>query len=90
MTMQTTVSADAASLLRNQFRALESVGSFDPDARRRVLLIPREHWCEWSEFVQGGPLPAHPAAPVMLQRVATVTYRLAALIDRRAAAGAWP
>jgi hypothetical protein len=85
--MDTTSRADAASLLRNQFRALESVGTFDADARRRVLLLPQEDWSRWSAFMHGGPLPTHPPAPVMLQRVASVTYRLAALVDRRTAAG---
>jgi hypothetical protein len=88
--MNTTHRADAASLLRNEFRVLESVGMngrFDADAERRVLLIAKEDWSSWSAFRQGGPLPAHPAAPVMLQRVAAATYRLAALADRQVAIG---
>ena len=88
--METTRSADAASLLRNQFRVLESVGPFDADARRRVLLLPHEDWSQWSAFMQGEPLPTHPPAPVMLQRVATVAYRLAALADCRSAARRQP
>ena len=85
--METTRSADGASLLRTQFRVLESVGAFDSDAQRRVLLIARKDWPKWSAFVQGGPLPPHPAPPVMLQRVAAASYRLAALIDRRTSVG---
>lgn len=90
--METANSANVASLLRDQFRALELVGtdiSLDPDRQRRVLLVDEEDWCGWSAFMQGGPLPAHPVAPVMLQRVATATYRLAALADRQTAGGRW-
>jgi hypothetical protein len=90
MIMKTTSRADAASLLRNQFRTLESIGldgRFDAEAERRVLLIAKEDWSKWSAFKQGGPLPAHPAAPVMLQRVAVATYRLAALAHRQVAIG---
>jgi hypothetical protein len=88
--MNTSKCGDTASLLRQQFRVLESVGMdirLDPDAQRRVLLIAEEDWSEWSDFKQGGPLPAHPVVPVMLQRVATAAYRLAALSDRQATAG---
>lgn len=88
--MEITSNTDAASLLRNQFRALESVGlgdRFNAEAQRRVLLIAQEEWSDWSAFIRGGPLPAHPVAPVMLQRLAAVTYRLAALVDRQAAVG---
>jgi hypothetical protein len=88
--MDTIKNSDTASFLRKQFRVLEAVGMdirLDADAQRRVLLIAEEDWCEWSEFKQGGPLPAHPVVPVMLQRVAAATYRLAALVDRQVAAG---
>jgi hypothetical protein len=88
--MDTIKNSDTASFLRKQFRVLEAVGMdirLDADAQRRVLLIAEEDWCGWSEFKQGGPLPAHPVVPVMLQRVAAATYRLAALVDRQVAAG---
>jgi len=84
--METDSSANVASLLRDQLRALELVGAdirLAPDRQRRVLLVTEEDWSGWSAFAQGGPLPAHPVAPVMLQRVAAVTYRLAVLADRQ-------
>ena len=86
--METADGTNVVSLLRDQFRALELVGTdirLVPDRQRRVLLVAEEDWSGWSAFMQGGPLPAHPVAPVMLQRVAAVTYRLAALVDRHTA-----
>jgi hypothetical protein len=88
--MGTASSVSVASLLRDQLRVLELVGSdirLAPDRKRRVLLVTEEDWTGWSAFMQGGPLPAHPVAPVMLQRVAALTYRLAALADRQPACG---
>ena len=58
-----------------------------PDRQWRILLLAEEDWAGWSAFTQGGALPSHPEAPVMLQRVAGVTYRLAALVDRQTAVG---
>lgn len=90
--MEAANSVNVASLLRDQFRALERVGtdiSLNPDRQRRVLLVAEQDWAGWSAFMQGGPLPAHPVAPVMLQRVAAATYRLVALADRQTAGGRW-
>ena len=77
----------AAALLRDQFYALDSVGvqlSLDQDRRRRILLIGRQDWLQWLRFLHDGPLPAQPAVPVMLRRLAAATFRLAALVERQA------
>ena len=39
-----------------------------PDRQWRILLLAEEDWAGWSAFTQGGALPSHPEAPVMLQR----------------------
>jgi hypothetical protein len=78
----------AAMLLRDQFQALDSVGaqlSLDEERRRRILLIDQHAWTQWLRFLRNGPLPAQPAVPVMLRRVAAATFRLAAVAERQAA-----
>jgi hypothetical protein len=80
----------AALLLRDQFRALHSVGAtvnLDEERQRRLLLVSEQDWADWSVFLRDGPLPARPEVPVMLRRVGAVTYRLASLADRQMAAG---
>ena len=54
--------------------------------KKSLLLLEAETWSAWSDFRRGGPLPAHPPAPVMLRRMAAAAYRLAALAERQAAA----
>jgi hypothetical protein len=86
--MEITDNAEVGSILRNQFRALASISlemRLASDRQRRVLLIAEDDWSEWSSFVHGGPLPAYPAPPVMLRRMAAVSYRLACLAERQAA-----
>ncbi len=86
--MEITGSVDVASVLRDQFVAFDAVGSavrLNPDRQRRVLLLGQNDWPDWSHFKDGGPLPAQPMPPIMLQRLASATYRLACLVDRRAA-----
>lgn len=83
--MEITGSIDVASLLRDQFVAFDALGSairLNPDRQRRVLLLAPADWPDWSDFKHGGPLPAQPMPPIMLQRLATATYRLACLVDR--------
>jgi hypothetical protein len=78
----------AAMLLRDQFQALDSVGSqlsLDEERRRRILLIDRQAWPHWLRFLRNGPLPAQPAVPVMLRRLAAATFRLATVAERHAA-----
>lgn len=78
----------AATLLRSQFKALESVGeqlALDEERRRRILLIDQQAWPQWARFLRNGPLPTQPAVPVMLRRVAAATFRLATVAERQAA-----
>ncbi len=75
----------AALMLRNQFQTLDSVGaqlSLNEERQRRILLIGRQEWPQWSRFRRNGPLPAQPTVPVMLQRLAAATFRLATLAER--------
>lgn len=77
----------AAMLLRDQFQALDSVGAplaLDEERRRRILLIDRQSWAQWLRFLRNGPLPAQPAVPVMLRRLAAATFRLATVAERHA------
>jgi hypothetical protein len=74
-------------LVRNQFRLLQLVSrtiGFDEDRQRRALQMTTDRWAEWSVFLLGGPLPAWPKLPVLLQRLGVTTYRLAVLADRLA------
>ena len=87
--MDITRSVDVAAVLRDQFAAFEAINSdikLHRDRQRRMLLIAHDDWDRWSGFMAGGPLPAEPLPPVMLRRLATATYRLACLVDRRSAA----
>ena len=74
----------AATMLRDQFLALDSVLSLDEERRRRILLLDRQQWPQWARFLRNGPLPAEPAVPVMLRRLAAATFRLAAVAERQA------
>jgi hypothetical protein len=79
----------AASLLRDQFHHFRIVGkqvNLDEERQRRLLLVSKADWPDWSGFLRDGPLPARPEAPLMLRRVGAATYRLAALADRQAMA----
>ena len=74
----------AATIVRDQFLALDSVLSLDEERRRRILLLDRQQWPQWARFLRNGPLPAQPAVPVMLRRLAAATFRLAAVAERQA------
>ena len=74
-----------ATMLRDQFLALDSVLSLDEERRRRILLLDCQQWPQWARFLRNGPLPAQPAVPVMLRRLAAATFRLAAVVERQAA-----
>lgn len=76
---------DASSLMRRQFRVLQSVSSqllLDEDRQRRMLLLNRQEWPAWSAFLRDGALPSRPAVPIMLRRLGAASYRLAALAER--------
>lgn len=82
---------DVASMLREQFVTFDAVGhavGLNPDRQRRVLLVARDAWPDWSRFRDGGPLPAQPVGPIMLRRLAAATHRLACLADPLPAAQA--
>ncbi len=75
----------AAALLRLQFQALDNVMapmSIGDDRQRRILLIAPQEWPQWLGFLHNGPLPAQPAVPTMLRRLAAATFRLASLAER--------
>lgn len=84
--METTTERTTASLLRKQFRQLHLVGTrinLDEERQRRLLLVSKKDWPDWSKFLRDGPLPAQPEVPVMLQRLGAATYRVATLADRQ-------
>ena len=79
--------SSAAMLLRDQFQTLDRVGvqlSLNEDRRRRILLLDHQEWPQWVRFLRNGPLPAQPAVPVMLRRLAAATFRLATVAERQA------
>lgn len=83
--MDTRFQTDAVTVLRDQFRTLDRVSQpihVDAERQRRMLLLDRRDWADWSEFRQDGTLPSHPEVSVMLRRLGTATYRLASLAER--------
>jgi hypothetical protein len=73
-------------LARNQLHVFSELGEemrLSEDDRRRLLLLSRQEWANWSDFLQDGPLPAEPGLPVMLRRIGVASHRLAVLADRR-------
>jgi hypothetical protein len=74
------------TLARSQFRVFSSLGEqlqLSEDARRRVLLLSQQEWTHWTDFLDDGPLPAQPQAPVMLRRLGSASYRLAMMAERQ-------
>jgi hypothetical protein len=74
------------ALARSQFRVFSSLGEqlrLTEDARRRVLLLSQQEWAHWTDFLDDGPLPAQPQAPVMLRRLGSASYRLAMMAERQ-------
>jgi len=74
-------------IARDQFQVFSQLGDemrLSMDDKRRVLLLSDKEWSSWSEFCQDGPLPAAPQLPVMLRRLGSASYRLAALAEHRA------
>ncbi len=85
--------ADAAQvaddIARRQFRVFDGIGdriAMSAEDRRRILLLSPEEWSAWSRVPNGGPLPARPGLPLMLQRLGAATHRLAVVAERRGAA----
>lgn len=71
---------------RRQFDAFNEVGRavrISNDDRRRLLLMSPQEWSAWQAFVaDDGAVPAQPAIPVVLRRLAAASYRLAVRADR--------
>ena len=73
------------NLARSQFQVFSHLGDqmqLSDDDQRRVLLLSKQEWSDWSDFLQDGPLPARPQLPVMLQRLGSASHRLAVMADR--------
>ena len=77
---------EPGALTRRQFDAFNEVGHavrIGPDDRRRLLLMSLQEWSAWEAFLaDDGALPAQPAVPVMLMRLANASFRLAVRADR--------
>ena len=81
--MEFTSCIDVASVLRDQFMTFEALGRavrLNPDHQQCVVLPAPDDWLDWFRFQDGGPLPAQPMPPIMLQR-------LACRLERRPPAG---
>ena len=78
--------AEPRALARRQFDAFNEVGqavSISTEDRRRLLLMSPQEWSAWESFLtDDGALPAQPAVPVVLLRLANASYRLTARADR--------
>jgi hypothetical protein len=75
-------------LARSQFQVFSEIGEqmrLSDDDQRRVLLLTKQEWADWSEFRHDGPLPAQPQLPVMLRRLGNASHRLAVIADRATA-----
>jgi phosphoglycolate phosphatase-like HAD superfamily hydrolase len=73
------------NLARSQFRMFSQLGDemhMSDDEQRRVLRLSEQEWANWSDFLDDGPLPAVPQLPVMLRRLGSASYRLAAKSER--------
>jgi hypothetical protein len=67
------------TLARAQFAVFHEAGDVArlTDAERRAALrLNESDWAAWVEFVQDGPLPASPALPDMLCRLAMSSHRM--------------
>ena len=77
---------EPGALTRRQFDAFNEVGRaarISGEDRRRILLMSPREWSDWQAFLtDDGVLPAQPAVPVVLLRLATASYRLAVRGDR--------
>lgn len=76
------------TLARGQWQIYRELGDamgLGEDDRRRVLLLDKQQWTDWAEFLNDGPLPAEPPLPVMLRRLGTASHRLAVLVERERA-----
>jgi hypothetical protein len=65
------------------FHALSDRAQLSQDSRQRALTLDDGAWLAWSDFMADGPLPASPALPDMLHRLATITYQLALAAEQR-------
>jgi hypothetical protein len=65
------------------FHALGDRAQLSQDSRRRALALDDGPWLAWTQFMADGPLPAAPALPDMLHRLATMTYQLAVAAEQR-------
>jgi hypothetical protein len=78
------------TLARRQFDAFNEAGRevrISDEERRRILLMSPQEWSAWEAFLtDDGALPAQPAVPVVLLRLANASYRLAVRADRDHAA----
>lgn len=72
-------------MTRAQLAMLHELGddiSLTQDDRRRALNLDERTWAAWEDFMRDGPLPAVPALPDMLQRVAQTAFRLSVVAKR--------
>jgi hypothetical protein len=58
------------------FHALGDEISLTRAERQRALALDDRAWLEWTDFLTDGPLPAAPAVPEMLRRVAEAAFGL--------------
>ncbi|HUB13200.1 MAG TPA: hypothetical protein VMB34_14715 [Acetobacteraceae bacterium] len=72
------------NLARSQLRIYQELGDaarITEEDRRKVLLLDRQEWTDWAEFMNDGPLPPTPPLPDMLRRLGEASYRLAVLAE---------
>jgi hypothetical protein len=72
------------NLARSQFRIYHDLGDaarIAEEDRRRALLLDRQEWSAWADFMNEGPLPATPPLPDMLQRLGRASYQFAVLAE---------
>lgn len=70
---------------RAQLAMLHALGdaiSLTQDDRRRALNLDERTWAAWTDFMMDGPLPAVPALPDMLRRVAQTAFCLSVMTKR--------
>ena len=78
--------AEPSAVARRQFDAFNEVGRevrLSVEHQRRILFMSPQEWSAWAAFLaDDGALPAQPAVPVVLLRLANASYRLTVRADR--------
>ncbi len=75
------------ALTRAQLAMVRALGDdigLTADEQRAALGLAAQQWQAWNDFLTNGPLPADPALPDMMLRLARTAFRLSLQAERSA------